>query len=246
MPINQGVLSMFRTIGLRFVLLGALGLLGTWSADGNWGTDHRFHQWYYNNVIAQWAGFGWGTASTPAEGYLRGMGAFVDSLGRLHVNNAMAAEHFQHAYEQYLRNEKLRVQTFVEIQEIRKAYADAKRKAAAEKKALRAQARVKTALRLTPQLRDPKSGAMSWPRGLMGDAFKEMRFHLEQLFNERAAAPEKSGYRTDNWVDIQSMANAMSKQLYAIRKELRSGDYLNAVHFIRVLRSEAKFRANEN
>lgn len=205
------------------------------SANAGWRTNRAFHGWYASN-------YGGYHSSTEAEGFLRGMGAYYDGLGRLHLSNAVAARHMQEAYRLYLENQKLRVQTYYDIKEIRRKAVFGDKKPAAPVGAAAARAKAAAPARLAASDRSPATGEFNWPKVLREDVYKEGRQDLEDLFSERDADPAGAGLGSDNYTLIKAVTDRVSELLVSRLPEYAPMDYIAARNFLKTLAYEARFK----
>jgi hypothetical protein len=209
-------------------------------AHGNWSNNRGFHNWYFGGGYAAYGGY-YGGGGTIEGNYLMGMGAYMDALGRLHVNNSIAANHFQQAYTLYINNVKLAVKTRYEIRDMHADYAAKHRKPPLTKAQRDAIALAQLPARLNAKQRNVTTGEFVWPMALRAAEYTDARRTLEVLFKERADRPDLAGKDSDNYVRIVDAVDKLRAALSANIKSMKSSEFIPASSFLRTLRYEARF-----
>ncbi len=206
-------------------------------ANAYWYNSPGFHNWYFSGGYAAWGGY---NGSTYEGDYLRGMGAYIDAVGRLRVNNAKAAIHFQKAYKLYLENRREAAKLKYELRKMREDYEEAHKKKPTPEQ-IAAFQKAKEPVRLASNQRDPQTGALAWPLVLKRVEFEEGRNAIEELFIARATRPEMAGEGSDNYNQIIGQLEDMRTDLNAIIAQVSTRDWSLANRFLKTLASEARF-----
>ncbi len=226
------------SLRLFFIVFACVFFNVTSQAYGYWYNDRGFYNWYFAGNYAPYGGYAGGTV---AGNYLQGMGAYVDAVGRLHVNNAIAAKHFQEAYLLYINNQKLALKTHYEMKDMRADYAAKHRKPRLTKAELEARAAARLPPRLTAKQRNATTGELAWPMALRAPEYTDARRTLEVLFKERADRPDLAGKDSDNEIRISDAVDKLNVALNANMKSIKSSLWLPAHNFLRTLKYEARF-----
>lgn len=189
-----------------------------------------------------WGMWGYGHASTLEEGYLRGYADYIRSLGAANLSNAEAQIYYQQAYWQYLKNQKLRVQTYYELKNIHDAYIAqlrAKNKPMTPAQMLALQKKNRPP-RLAREQWDSATKSLKWPFLLTGPEFAAQRDQLNAAFAERAAHPTEVGMESQTFLDITAAVRAARESLHALVRTAHPMQYVSATAFLRTLEFEAR------
>jgi hypothetical protein len=181
-------------------------------------------------------GYGYGHASTAAEGYLRGKAAVIDAIGNFKVNSSQADILSEQARTINLDNNLKQTET---VQAQRKLIDDARFQVrkdfevrAAEGRRLLAAKRAtifRNVYELSSSDLDLKTGAINWPSVLRGSKFDDSRNRLEGLFHEHVS------YGGANPETAREIARTIDRLAGALRKDigtLSREDYMAAQKFL--------------
>jgi hypothetical protein len=229
---------------LFFIVFACISFNVSSFANGFWYNDRNFHSWYFGGGYASYGGYApyGGYAGGTIDGsYLMGMGAYVDAMGRLHVNNAIAARHFQEAYRTYIENYKLSVKTHYEIKDLQSDYRAKHRRPPLTKARRDAIAAAQLPPRLTPKQRNAATGELAWPMALREAQYTDARRTLEVLFKERADRPDLAGKDSDNYIRIADAVDKLNDALRSNIKGMKAAAWFPAHEFLRTLKYEAQF-----
>ncbi len=191
-------------------------------------------------------GFWQDHSSTAAEGYLRGLSAYIQSLGVYEVNNAQANILNEQAEWAGYENALKRVETFYDRRKIRQDYLTQQREIAdirdQEGKQILEQKRAtvyRRAYKLSLQEFNAATGQLFWPETLCIDLFAAHRHHLDQLFAHRS----QYQLHHDEYLihQIEKVHQELKRDLRQHRAFFNSQDYLAAQDFLRGLIYEAKY-----
>ncbi len=177
-------------------------------------------------------------ASTPYEGYARGMADMTRSAGLANLLDAQAATVAQDARTKALHNDVLATETFYNKKAIRKSYLDANRRPAltTDQAALISRSRLPDPL--TYDQYDPVTGQILWPAALRSAPFEPYRDQLDRLFATRAANGGETSLADQ--LTIQEVADEMTDQLKRRIQDLPTHAYLQARGFISSLSFEGR------
>ena len=193
-----------------------------------------------------YGGYG-GAGSTPMGSFLLGSAAYTSALGQFNMYSGQAAKSYQDAYQHYIENDKLRVQTYFDERRMNASYRAEQEMqhphATPDEIAAFNQARLPA--HLSPNAFDPAHGVFEWPPLLTRSEFDENRAQLEGLFTQGAGDPHGSGLGTQNYRDIQHAVGAMSDKLHSEIKDFSPDEYIAASKFLKSLAYEARTPAND-
>lgn len=185
---------------------------------------------------------GYGAGTTPFGSAMAGMGLYTRALGQYNLNTAQAAVNYQQAYQQYIQNRKLAVQTYFDMRRMNASYraeqAMLHPHATPEEIAAFNQSRLPNPL--SDHDFDPAQGVIAWPPLLQRSEFDESRHKLEGLFTEWASDPHGAGLGTQNCRDIQHAVGDMTEKLRSEIKQFQPDEYIAASKFLRSLAYSAR------
>lgn len=206
----------------------AVGALAILAALGSWAAA-QYEYWggaYVDN-----------RASTPAEGYARGLADVIRSRGMANLANSEAAVNMTEAARRDIENREKWTDTYFQMRKKNREYrAEMRGPRPTQEDFVRLAAAGKPDP-LSPSELDSVTGEISWPRALTRPEFDEYRKKLDELFARRAAYGETSW---EEYRQITSTIDAMEKQLVDLVRDIPPGDYTNAKSFIKSLDYEVK------
>lgn len=177
-------------------------------------------------------------ASTPAEGYARGMADLTRSAGMANLLDAQAAIAAEQARTLDLQNDVMAVETYFNKKAINRANREANRRPPRTTDQLAMISRARTPDPLGIEDFDPVSGEIHWPIVLRDDGFSAYRKRLDELFAARA---ERGGELTlDDARAIQDVTAELLSALKARIREFPSSAYLQARNFVTSLSFEGR------
>jgi hypothetical protein len=200
-------------------------------------------QWYRGGrrqVAVYGAGWGWKAnfASTPQEGYARGMADMIRAQGQAAESAARAAIDYETARSAYIQNQKLWHETALQREQYglqrREQYYAAQRAARDRRAAMAENAPPPT--RLSSSQYDRASGLVKWPEALQTEAFAKDRAALEELLVVKA----HTGHTGNINQKIYDAAKAMQARLKSQIRDLHPNVYLDARKFLDYLAAEAR------
>ncbi len=184
-----------------------------------------------------YGGYGYGFASTAAEGYARGMADVVRSAGAYNLMSSAAAINLEQARSAYLDNQLKYTETYYAKKRMHQSYVDSTRSLGMSSERLASLAKSTPPAPLTEKELDPVSGNIAWPRVLRDDPYESLRQKLDGLFAQRADAGGNISYKHAD--EIVAVSNELSAELKKRLKDYPSGDYMSAKRFIERLSREA-------
>ena len=95
--------------------------------------------------------------------------------------------------------------------------------------------------RLTPSQYDRTNRVIHWPSLLRQKQFSDMRYQLDQLFDQRK--PGNSGLKSENYEQIKRQCEAMLGMLAGMIDQLNTEEFVGACGFVKALEDEARFPA---
>ena len=185
-------------------------------------------------------------SSTAAEGFARGLSAYVQALGVSKVHHAQANILNEQAEWAAYEHNKKRVDTFYERRAIRQNYLADQRELAAHRDAVRKEllehkraTDYRRAYKLSLQEFNPANGQIAWPMALRADCFAPCRTRIDQLFAHRS----QYKLELDPFVvrEIEEAQDELKQCLREHRHLLPTDEYLAAQTFLRGLLYEAKY-----
>jgi hypothetical protein len=91
---------------------------------------------------------------------------------------------------------------------------------------------------LSPAQFDRANRLIHWPPVLRDKQFSDVRFNLDQLFDQRT--PSNSGMKSENYEAIRQQCEAMLGILARMMPQLNSDEFAGACRFIKGLEEEAR------
>ncbi len=184
-------------------------------------------------------------ASTIDQGYLDGWAAVNRSIGQARYNSALAARHYQAAYEHALDNALRKVDFYYGRKTMRRQYEEKHRRPQLTLKRILQHNKMRTPDRLTPQQFSESTRRLYWPPALSGDIFTTERDRLDQLFADRT--PTNSGRGSSN---LRQIAQSVERLTELLGQRVRSGEidaqeFCAANRFLRSVRYEAHFTSRD-
>jgi hypothetical protein len=173
---------------------------------------------------------GYNGASTPAEGYARGIGEIIRAQGEYNLSTSAAAVNLSVARRREIENDKLWVQTYFETREINRQARDAenKRERASPEDWIRFAQAGRPKLLSNSEL-DAVTGKIHWPLLLTAAEFNAQRAELEKLFADRAY----HGMVTlEGLYKLNDLTDAMMSALKAQIRNVPAEQYLEARRFL--------------
>jgi hypothetical protein len=187
-------------------------------------------------------GYGGGAGSTPFGSAMAGMAMFTQAAGQYNLATSQAAVNYQQAYQHYIQNRKLAVQTYFDLRRMNASYRAEQEMlhphATPDEIAAFNQARLPEPL--SGNVFDPGHGVIDWPPLLRHAGFDDNRHQIEGLFSEWAADPHESGLGTQNCRDIQHAISELSDKLHSQIKQFQPDEYIAASKFLRSLAYQAR------
>ncbi len=180
-------------------------------------------------------------ASTPGEGYARGMADVIRSRGQAAYMDSAAAVNMTVADRNALHNQLVRTKTFFEMRRVnREARAAENPQKPRSKEYWIRLAQEGKPRRLSPGELNTVTGVVAWPTVLQGGAYAKDRAVVQQLFAKRAATSVLSLEEREE-VDhaIQRMTKRFNSQIRAIPTDL----FVASQQFLKSLAYEVRFPA---
>ncbi|HID77296.1 MAG TPA: hypothetical protein EYP56_15035 [Planctomycetaceae bacterium] len=198
-------------------------------------------------VLATGVGLAWGQdyyypsyadfrASTPAEGYARGIGNVIRSQGAYNLLTSQAAINMTEAQREHMKNREQWTNTYFEMRAANKAYRAAARRPRPTMEDAVRWAQAGKPARLSPSELDVVTGKINWPRLLATERYTKYRQVLEALFAHRAVAGTLSYERH---AKLEATTDAMLEELKSQIREVRAADYTASRRFLESLAYEA-------
>lgn len=178
-------------------------------------------------------------ASTPAEGYARGMADMTRAAGQANLMNSAAAINAEEARSLELDNRLKATDTYFEMRRINREARDAERRPPPSSEVAFRRAQEVTPPELSATQLDRVTGQIEWPMLLMQDRYAQTRVELERLFEIRSE--EGGSIGMDTYQEILAACNRLKAELKANIRDYPPNDYLSASRFIDSLSFEARF-----
>ncbi len=216
---------------------------GQQSPAGSTYTPGTFNRPYYGGggYYGGRGGWGWGgyggVGSTAAGSYYTGMGNAIRAQGQYNLDTSAAAINLEEAQKRQIENSKLWTQTYFEKRRINQAYKDSQKGPAGNQETWVRLAQQGTPSRLSPSVLDPVTGRITWPSGLLADAYQTDRQQLEELFADRALAHGAIGVETHG--EISGAIDSMLATLKAHIRDYSTNLYMDSRNFLNSLAYEA-------
>lgn len=187
-------------------------------------------------------GGGYGAGTTPFGSAMAGMALYTRALGQYNLMTSQGMVNYQQAYQHYIQNRKLAVQTYFDMRRMNASYraeqAMLHPHATPEEIAAFNQARLPAPL--SDHDFDPAHGVIAWPPLLQRSEFDESRHKLEGLFTEWASDPHAAGLGTQNCRTIHQTVGDMSEKLHSEIKQFQPDEYIAATKFLHSLDYSAR------
>ena len=172
-------------------------------------------------------------SSTAAEGYGRGMGAVIRSMGQYNLSSSAAAINMTEARKKQLENDKQWTDTYFQMREINRQQRDAelaRRRGTPEDWVRFAQAGKPKPLSASEL--NPVTGEIKWPILLTLPDFNAQRAELEKLFAERSYKGVLDG---EGYMKAKNVAEDMAALLAKKIKEFPAGQFIATKNFLNSL-----------
>ena len=189
-----------------------------------------------------WGGYYGGYhSSTYGESVARGAADLVRSAGTYNVKNSEAAKNWEQVRSAAYDNRVKAAQTYVESQNIKKAYQESRKRPRPTSEQLFRMAKMEVPKRLASDQLDPVTGKISWPLELTAEDYGVVRAHLEGLYAQRSAANGKVNLDQYHEIhaDLDDMAAILNDRLK--QKKVFPQDWTVANKFLKQLRQELKY-----
>lgn len=177
------------------------------------------------------SGYGYGYGYNPFSG-----------MSSLITAPAKAAVNYQQAYQMYIQNHKLAVQTYFDLRRMNASYRAEQEMlhphATPEEIAAFNQSRMPQPLSANDF--DPAHGVIAWPPLLERSEFDDDRHKIEGYFSEWSSDPHAGGLGTENCRNIQHAVSNMTDKLHSEIKQFMPDEYIAASKFLRSLAFEAR------
>ncbi|HET6878757.1 MAG TPA: hypothetical protein VFI31_01225 [Pirellulales bacterium] len=187
-------------------------------------------------------GYGGGAGSTPFGSAMAGMAMFTSAAGQYNLYTSQAAVNYQQAYQHYIQNRKLAVQTYFDLRRMNASYRAEQEMlhphATPDEIAAFNQARLPEPL--SGNVFDPGHGVIDWPPILRRSEFDDGRHTVEGLFTEWSSDPHESGLGTENCRNIQHAVADLGDKLHSEIKQFQPDEYIAASKFLRSLAYQAR------
>lgn len=176
-------------------------------------------------------------ATTPAEGYSRGIADLVRSGGLYNLRTSEAALKAAEAREYEMGNATQAISTYFQIRQLNREYRAAKRRPRPSKEDLARYSRARGPKPLGPSELDTVTGRLSWPVLLRAKEHARYRTQLARLFTHRALVADIS---TEDYLKIHRFTSAMKTDLKQRIRQVPPEDYIRATKFLDSLVYEAR------
>lgn len=175
-------------------------------------------------------------ASTPAEGYARGLGDVIRSQGIANLANSEAAINMTEAARRGMENRKQWTDTYFQMRDANRKYRAQERGPRPTMEDAVRYAQLGKPEQLSPSELDKVDGQISWPIILQAPQYAPYRDKLDQLFSKRATL---GGVTTEDYLEINRTTKDMLAALKQEVKEVPTDAYIAAKNFIQSLAYEA-------
>ncbi len=172
-------------------------------------------------------------ASTPAEGYARGLGAIVRSAGQYNLMTSEAMINAEKARSMDLDNKLKQTQTYFEMRRLNREYREAERGPRYTHEDYVRWAQEGMPKQLSFAELDPITGRIHWPVALQSDAYAAHRMALEQIFARRAS--NNGALSLDDYLQVRQTTEAMLAILQENVRMLPPREYTYAKNFLQSL-----------
>ncbi len=179
-------------------------------------------------------------ASTAFGSATRGLADLVRSQGAFNLLSSEAAVNMTEARRRQIENFEEATETYFAMRRLNREYRAAERGSRPTYEDLIRYAAAGRPERLSPSALDTVTGEITWPMVLRGDAFKEYRQVLGQIFASRAATGALS---SEAYLTVGEVTDALKGELQRNMNDLPPQDYVTAAKFIESLAFEARVPA---
>lgn len=211
---------------LTFSMLACLAVTSVWAQSssetvyvpgGGWG--------YYDN-----------RASTPAEGYMRGLSDVIRSQGQQNLANSQAAINYSAARKNEIENREAWTDAYFSMRQKNRAYRAQERGPRATREDWVRYAQAGKPDRLSPSELDTVSGQIDWPVLLRDEKFENDREIIQSAFERRAAA---GSLDRDGLLAVNQATSAMQGELKENIRKLPPEQYVQSKNFLDSIAYEA-------
>lgn len=172
-------------------------------------------------------------SSTAAEGYGRGMGAVIRSMGQYNLDSSAATINLTEARKKQIANNKEWTNTYFQMREINQQQrnAEIERKRGTPEDWIRF-AQAGKPKPLSASELNPVTGEIKWPILLTLPDFETQRAELEKLFAERSYKGVLDG---EEFMKAKSLIEGVAASLAKKIKEFPADQYITAKNFLNSL-----------
>ncbi len=183
--------------------------------------------------------WGWGDfrASTPAEGYARGMADVVRSLGMYNLNTAQAAGELEAARSTAIENNLRSTEAYFEMRRMNQEYRDSQRRTPSASDIARVVATWQPH-RLSSSDFDSVTGQLAWPTILREDEFADDRATVDAVFGRMAEA--QGAVTSADRHTVNAAIEALRQKLLARIRDYPSSVYMESRRFLDGLEEELR------
>jgi hypothetical protein len=180
----------------------------------------------------------WSRATTPGEGYARGISELIRAAGSTNLALSEAAVTLTEAERRQLKNDVDFINTYFQIRRLNRELRAQERGPRPTMEDLIRFAQLGKPQRLSPGDIDAANGQIFWPIILRAEVFAPYRIKLETYFGQRV---QLGGMTAESYLGLDQTARAMVEELRRYVADFPPADYLHAKHFIESLGYEAHF-----
>jgi hypothetical protein len=170
-----------------------------------------------------------GFASTPAEGYGRGVGDIIRSKGVYNLLTSQAAINATEAVKNDIQNRELWVDAYFQMRRDNRIARAEERGPHPTAEELIRYAQSGKPKPLGPNQFDAVSGKIYWPRSLRTDEFADSRAQLDELLAKRAHYGDMS---MEDFMKVKNLTDRMMGQLKQQVRDMPSMEYVAAKSFL--------------
>jgi len=178
-------------------------------------------------------------ASTPGEGYARGIADMTRAAGQANLLNSKAAGNYEEARSLQLDNRLKTTDTYFEMRRVNREARAAERRPPASSEVAFRRAKEVTPDELTATQLDRVTGKIDWPRLLMDEQYAETRGQLDRLYAARSDASGNIGM--DTYQRMLTTCEQLKAQLKKNIRDYLPNDYVAATKFVDSLAFEARY-----
>lgn len=180
-------------------------------------------------------------ASTPLEGYARGLSEIIRARAAYNRMTAEAMEKMTEAARKDMRNREEWTSTYFRMRETNRAFRENEASPRPTMEDIVRYAQMGKPERLSSGDLDAVTGRIAWPEALQADGFADDRARLESLFADWINYGSLS---LSHRQQIRNTTDAMLDTLRGRIEELPPADYMKALRFLESLAYEAYLAAN--